>query len=653
MEGPQKLDASSPAAWGQVLKQVASGDGRVAMGGRKVWAGKAKGKQLSTGKISKQVMGLVASDTGKGAIASRYHAHKELKAGLDATAKKINSRVKAKVLNFFGIKTSSQKKIARAQQAVEGKRIALKNELKAAYKPEQLLSEAHRQLDKSRMIEQTNSQVKRQLCFHRCLDRVSDNPIINAQAKKLGGMEYGFVLDSMAREIKHITSENPTAGNYTSKERSLLQSCSEQLQWAAETSTMVKSNVNDFPRLVIDVRQGERNLAKSGVQIAVTNEYKGEIEKSLTEGNLDVVNNLFVPFPSDEEDHEVRTQCDISNEFEDCFTEDLESEIRALRSAKNHLVEGAEDEAEQLNKRIGELKSQLETLRTQLKDARTHPNPLQMLHDVKFSDDFIRLKLVQLKDKLAGENGLMKKYEAYLANNVEEVRTNQLALDKATIAVDHATARIIDHIMFNASSPMGVMIPGGLSDHAMMYKIQQMPDKTYTFSILNTGLGVELHHKQGEGDDTKYQTHLQWSGLSFDQVSDPKLIKNLVTLQQRASGENIADPNAVNPVSHIYSTVTTHFGMCDPPSEKSADYHKAQIRGTCTQQVTNTWMHQLLPESTYRKFKADMTDHSLKELQSMPNAASRTESEIALDQAMATELVKVGVGRRRKALPEN
>lgn len=199
--------------------------------------------------------------------------------------------------------------------------------------------------------------------------------------------------------------------------------------------------------------------------------------------------------------------------------------------------------------------------------------------------------------------------------------------------VKPVTDAIINRVRSKAvESPYGVTIPGGIIGHAMMFQIKKnAKDGTYSFTILNSGLGLTCHHPH-PSDKLKSQTSAIWSNLTLEQVSDRKLIDGILSCK------------AQNDVNQIYNLTKDVIGKrMDPPTKNQRLYHKRQLQGTCSNQVLHVLMHNTLPEPLYRKFKADLTSHTIDLFKEIKQAKPE------LDKAMLSEMQRVEERRKKKA----
>lgn len=135
--------------------------------------------------------------------------------------------------------------------------------------------------------------------------------------------------------------------------------------------------------------------------------------------------------------------------------------------------------------------------------------------------------------------------------------------------------------------PFDVVFHGGWQGHAIMYGISFDPQqKTYTFSLWNTGNGL-LHHPKKQFDPSKseqpigdfnespdrYIIRATWSGLRFDQVTDQMFLETL--LEEQVTNV-VGDPDLT------YKKINTHFNK-EQDSKNSEDigFHQAQKHGNC------------------------------------------------------------------------
>lgn len=127
-----------------------------------------------------------------------------------------------------------------------------------------------------------------------------------------------------------------------------------------------------------------------------------------------------------------------------------------------------------------------------------------------------------------------------------------------------------------------LIFPGGWCNHAVIYGIS-----LDTFSVWNTGGGLERHHKRNSKDEAEsetvvsdsnntndqYQIRAKWSNLLFEQVSKASFLESLL---EDGAEDLIGDPN------RTYQKIIDHFGKDqDPMDEDSSSFHHAQKYKNC------------------------------------------------------------------------
>lgn len=150
---------------------------------------------------------------------------------------------------------------------------------------------------------------------------------------------------------------------------------------------------------------------------------------------------------------------------------------------------------------------------------------------------------------------------------------------KKEIAVQLLVAKLTElHAAKDPEDP-DLIFPGGWKKHAVMLGISvEHLTKKFSFSIWNTGQGVENHYQYPKVQEkfsnrTKYQIRAKWSNLTLNQVANPSFLGTL--LEEKVTW-NTSDPQKV------YGMIQQHFGKKqDPISENILSFHKAQDKGNC------------------------------------------------------------------------
>lgn len=133
-----------------------------------------------------------------------------------------------------------------------------------------------------------------------------------------------------------------------------------------------------------------------------------------------------------------------------------------------------------------------------------------------------------------------------------------------------------------------LFFPGGWLNHSIMYGISIDPStQKYTFSLWNTGGGLQHHHKHR--DKSKLESNLatpisdfnitsdtfkiraMWSNLTFEQVAAPSFLGALL---EENTKYTVSDSNIV------YNIIKSHFQK-EQDSDNTSGFHHAQEDGNC------------------------------------------------------------------------
>jgi hypothetical protein len=158
-----------------------------------------------------------------------------------------------------------------------------------------------------------------------------------------------------------------------------------------------------------------------------------------------------------------------------------------------------------------------------------------------------------------------------------------------------------------------ILVPGGWSKylndegHAMMFEVRRDGDDEYSFTIYNSGAGIEHHERflrQGVEEHDRYQLFTKFTGAPRSAVCSESLWQVLVenrALSTEFKGEAETIYHAVSGVMSQYPIVKMAVMADDDPTPM-----KAQIAGTCFWK----WVHPLLRNDlgfdAYKAFKFEL-----------------------------------------------
>jgi len=161
-------------------------------------------------------------------------------------------------------------------------------------------------------------------------------------------------------------------------------------------------------------------------------------------------------------------------------------------------------------------------------------------------------------------------------------------------------------------------IPGGTSDHAIVYEVKRGDDDKYTFSIFNTGDGCWKHmfggglfkgvaefFRQLFGNRSQAYTI---SGLTKDSFTKD-FLKKLVDISR--------DPN--EGVGLVYKTVNNALLEGENKGHrvwhwKGQYIYRLQSEGTCAHASLEAWMRASMSEEIFKKLKMNMVAVSIDKL---------------------------------------
>lgn len=177
------------------------------------------------------------------------------------------------------------------------------------------------------------------------------------------------------------------------------------------------------------------------------------------------------------------------------------------------------------------------------------------------------------------------------------------ALDKDEInsLVKEFNQRIINlPVSTNENSPC-VTLPGGTSEHAVIFQIEKTSANTYSFTIINTGEGGDVVGKNT--NDRYVVANTKYSGIKAEDLS-PEFLTVLL------------NKNNFNKMQDVDSLLRGQF----PNATKSrGKQHKAQIHGTCTLKSNHKAIRERLGDDLYNNFKFSTTKREFQNLSRLKN----------------------------------
>jgi len=127
-----------------------------------------------------------------------------------------------------------------------------------------------------------------------------------------------------------------------------------------------------------------------------------------------------------------------------------------------------------------------------------------------------------------------------------------------------------------------LLIPGGTTGHAVLYEVYKNPGGTYEFSIINTGLGIQVHHNTKK-DRIGIRTY---EGLESSDLNAEFLIPllHIATINP----PSIENDQHSEGVKSIYRHLANKLKL---ENEKTGRWHKEQRGGICTFKPLSVWLH--------------------------------------------------------------
>ena len=185
-------------------------------------------------------------------------------------------------------------------------------------------------------------------------------------------------------------------------------------------------------------------------------------------------------------------------------------------------------------------------------------------------------------------------------------------LDKASQANVYEAIRIFKELSQASPSKKGqaslTLVPGGYllgkgkngKGHAVLYEIEKHENNLFSFSIINTGIGLERH-------DTAWKIN----GFSLPQHRYQSKIYRSLTLEDLSPTLLyllISSSNGLLPItmSQVYKLI--HLRLYKGKNLERGRCYKEQRFGTCWYKSVSSWLHGVLGNDLYNLFKAYMTN---------------------------------------------
>lgn len=502
------------ASFGKVVKQAGKSGQHVNLQGHSVTPN--PGEAMSTHQLCEKVMKFTSShyeDSQPGQLATRCDALEDMQTGLKAMSAKADSSFKAKIYGRVGKQTSTQKELKKAINHVKGALQDVGAKIKLEVKADNLEGAPNDALSILMQRSLTDPKVVRKLMFHRCMDH-TQSPEVRANQQELDGYNFAAMQKGMKEDIQGVLKDPNFASHYSPADIEKLNNICEQLDWAAETVSLIDSYTPPITEEEKNaLEEAKTNLEESTSNLELTQTALNELKAITSDPNNDVrtiVDHIC--------NHET-SKANLINNLYSLRVEQRDDKKSHAQQEKNPLLqERLSAEVEVLNKTIIDLDDQIT-------NAVSSPKPYDSLTHL-FTDEELSKTIESTQNSLKRSVNMWK---WTVANDQKPFE----ALDVAKLALEKTTDRIVDHIKEHANDELGVMFSGGLRNHAMMYKVNKAANGTYTFSILNTGEGLNHHHRKGP----RFQTHAHWSGLTMEQIADPTFIRELMRIRQQEPGK--------------------------------------------------------------------------------------------------------------------
>ena len=154
------------------------------------------------------------------------------------------------------------------------------------------------------------------------------------------------------------------------------------------------------------------------------------------------------------------------------------------------------------------------------------------------------------------------------------------------------------------------------SGHAIMYIIEKTVDKTYTFTILNTGAGLDKYHSsQRVGYKRIYRPVVRLNGVDAQFLIKPDIFESLLELQISVQPDGASWEHDSG---DIYERIVPALqGKRDHAFEEKVSLITAQRSGTCAWKVLMKLIQVMVESESksrkpYKKFVFDLRSESLK-----------------------------------------
>jgi hypothetical protein len=204
------------------------------------------------------------------------------------------------------------------------------------------------------------------------------------------------------------------------------------------------------------------------------------------------------------------------------------------------------------------------------------------------------------------------------AQNIYEA----LMVQKASTRETHDYATTLIKKTQNLKKGNSMWLPGGWSGnpgHAVLYRVQKQTNGKYSFTIFNTGGGLNYHDSIIVDGEEKYQTQLTIKDIDPKKFLTPEIYQHLLELQIQSS----SDVNAEFSERNIYIGVINYLDGTRVSPENPKDYPELYMQpqrsGSCAMKSIFAMLRQAIiqpdgqqTQSTKEKLKRLQTYKTIK-----------------------------------------
>ena len=161
-----------------------------------------------------------------------------------------------------------------------------------------------------------------------------------------------------------------------------------------------------------------------------------------------------------------------------------------------------------------------------------------------------------------------------------------------------------------------LLLPGGYASpeggHAVLYSIRKKPDGTFSFTIINTGLGAETFAGWGSLFRSVFFDG-KFSDYVIEDLKPERLMETnfLIDLM----GMKVSLPE--NSMEKTFKLIVDHLLEGNPNKFREGRRHAIQTNGTCTHDSVCSWLESTLSEELFHAFNLYITGKGLYRLDTL------------------------------------